>query len=736
MKKTRNRRRGPAAMAAKPTRAAAPPGMPRPARDRRTWLVAAPLLVLLVFAAFGPALANGLVNSDDDVNFATNARYRGLGWPQVRWAWTTFLLGVYQPLAWLLLEAQYVLWGLDPRGYHLSSLLLHAANTIALYALTAALLARCRPDLFLERPWARATAAGLATALFAAHPLRVEPVAWASCQPYLPCSLFSMLTVLAYLRAVGDGGRPRRGWLAISVVLFAAALLSKAPAVGLPAVLLILDVYPLGRLGGGPGCRLGPSPLRVWLEKLPFVAASLVCMGLAVAARARSIIPLREGGLGARAAQACYGVWFYLVKTAAPLGITAFYAQPEPVDWRAPRYLLSVAATLAVTVGLILARRRRPGLLAAWLAYLVLLTPTLGLVRTTNYLVADRYSYLPMTVGAVLLAAGLGRPFAAPRRGPAIATAGAAGAAILCLVPLARDQCRIWRTSEALWSHALEHGGESATAHQGLGRARFDQHRLDEAIAEDREAIRLNPDYALVHSNLGAALTRKGRLDEAIAEYRIASHLNPDDATAHSNLATTLHQQGKLAEAITEAREAFRLNPDEAAALNTLAWALVVSPGRPTRDYDEGLAHARKAVEVAKLPENYNTLALAEYRAGHWAESLAASERSMALREGPSALDWFFRSLAHWKNGEKDEARKWFEKAVEWTREKAPRNDDLRRFWTEAAQLLDQPGPGALAAPSGDKGYCPSFRLSVLSCCRRCPNFVFGQCLDFLLVES
>ncbi len=111
------------------------------------------------------------------------------------------MLGVYQPLAWMLFETQYVFWQLDPRGYHLTSLLLHVANAVVLYVLTVALLVRCRPIPASRTPWTCSLSAGLATALFAVHPLRVEAVAWASCQPYLPCILFSMLAVLAYLRA-------------------------------------------------------------------------------------------------------------------------------------------------------------------------------------------------------------------------------------------------------------------------------------------------------------------------------------------------------------------------------------------------------------------------------------------------------------------------------------------------------------------------------------------------------
>ena len=113
---------------------------------------------------------------------------------------------------------------------------------------------------------------------------------------------------------------------------------------GLPAVLVILDVYPLRRLGGGPGRWFGPAARRVWLEKVPFVAISLVFMAIAVAARAdvHTIVPLEQDGIASRIAQACYGAWFYLVKTAIPMDIAAFYPLPGRIDWFAPPFLASI----------------------------------------------------------------------------------------------------------------------------------------------------------------------------------------------------------------------------------------------------------------------------------------------------------------------------------------------------------------------------------------------------------
>ena len=300
---------------------------------------------------------------------------------------------------------------LDPRGYHLVSLLWHVSNAVVLYGLTMALLARAQPEFRHQNPWTCALAAGLATALFAVHPLRVEAVAWVSCQSYLPCALFAMLSVLAYLKAFATGPAPRWGWLAGSFVLFGASLLSKAPAVSLPAVLLILDVYPLRRLSGGPGRWFGASARRVWWEKVPFVALSLLFMGLAIAARGdvQTLIPLEHQGAAARIAQACYGTWFYLVKTVFPLGLTAFYPLHGRLDWFAPWFLASILGTVAMSVGLFLMRRRWPGTLAAWLSYLVMLAPGSGVILIGNRLAADRYSYLSMMGGVILTAGGLCR---------------------------------------------------------------------------------------------------------------------------------------------------------------------------------------------------------------------------------------------------------------------------------------------------------------------------------------
>ena len=609
--------------------------------DLSTWPIAV-VVAFFAIAAFIPALQNGFVNWDDDRNFLDNRSYRGLGAAQVKWAWSTLWLGVYQPLAWLLFEAQYVVWQLDPRGYHLTSLALHAANAVVLYLLTVALLVRCRPDWFRGNPWSCSLGVGLATALFAVHPLRVEVVAWASCQPYLPCALFSMLALLAYLRAIGTGFPPQRGWLVCSFVLFVAALLSHAVAVSLPAVLLILDVYPLRRFGEGPGRWFGSSARKVWWEKVPFVLVSLVFMVLAIAARRRALVSTEQNDALAIVAQVCYGIWFYVLKTAVPLDLIAVYPSPREMNWLEPRFMLSIVGTAVTTVGCFLLRRRWPGLLAAWLTYLVILAPNLGIIRISEQVAADRYSYMAM-LGWVVVAAAcfcrLGQTSSRPRPGAMGILALGVGA-LLGLIPMTWDQCRTWRDSMTLWTHALTHGaGDSSEVHNNLGVELSRQGKFEAAEAHYTKALRLNPRFAQARNNMGVELARQGKFQAAAAYYTEALRLKPGFIAAHNNLGVALNHQGKFEAAESHFALALRLDPNYAEAYNNLGVALA-SQGKFK-------AAASRYAEALLLNPNYaeayNNLAL-----------IRAACPEAKYRDGGKAVESATRAceLTNWKSTE------------------------------------------------------------------------------------
>ncbi len=633
-----------AAVAHVPTPSAGPSRRPPPAWDRRAWVVVIPLALIVIYA-FIPSLANEFVLWDDDQNFLTNPYFRGLGAAQARWAWTTFRVGVYQPLAWLLFEAQYVFCELDPRGYHLTSLLFQVANAVVLYVLTVALLVRCQTDSCVESPWMCSLSAGLATALFAVHPLRVEAVAWVSCQPYLPCILFSMLAVLAYLRAFPIDSSPRPGWLVASFFLFLVALLFHALPVSLPVVLLILDVYPLRRFGKGVGRWFDASARRALLEKVPFVMTSLFFTGLAIAARPRSEFPLQHDGALVGIARACYAIWFYIEKTAAPLDLIAAYPIPRERNWLALPFSLCILATLAISAGLFLLRWRWPGLLAAWLCYLVILAPNSGLIRISEQPAADRYSYMAMLGLVAVAAAGfcqLWRIWSERRLDAAIGVIAIPLGVILGLTAMTRNQCRTWRNSETLWAHALAHeANPGPVAHNQLGIVRSSQGRYNAAKAHFSQALRLKPDYVDAHYNLGTVLAVQQKYTDAAAHLAEAIQLQPDHVGAHYNLGTVHVHLGNYDAANAQFAEMRRLDPGSADAYNASAMIMATCPEAKFRDGKRALEFATRACELTdwKNSRILSTLAAAQAEAGNFDAAVSAQKRGVELATGEGEKD-------------------------------------------------------------------------------------------------
>jgi len=492
-------------------------------------LAGAGIVAALTFVVFLPTVANGWVAWDDDTNFLANPHYRGLGTAQLAWMLTD-RHAHYMPLTWLTLGLDYVLWGMNPAGYHLTSIVLHAANA-GLVSLVALRLMR------LALPGAGGaalrTGSGLAALLFAVHPLRVESVAWVTERRDVLCGIFYLLTLLAYLRYCRAG---RRGAYATSLALFACALLSKSMAMTLPVVLLLLDAYPLGR--------------RAWREKIPFFVLSAVAAVLAVIAQ-RTAGAMVALGLLQRIAIAVYALVFYLLKALVPAGLAPMYELPEWIDPTGWRYLASGAVVAALSALAVAIRGRWPAFSVAWACYVVTVLPVSGLVQVGSQLAADRYTYLPLIAVAVLAGGGLARCWAArPALGGVAAVAG--GVVIAVLSVLTPKQILVWRDGETLWTHALS-TSPSATAHVKLGGIRDAQGRLDEAIIHYREALRIRALTPDAYNGWGIALARQGEWGEAVERYERALAIRPLSAEVHANLATALGQLGRHREAAMHA---------------------------------------------------------------------------------------------------------------------------------------------------------------------------------------
>jgi Flp pilus assembly protein TadD len=521
------------------------------------------VLVVCVWIAFSPVLNNGFVDLDDRDWILENHSFRGLGWEQIRFAFTTFKGGVYQPLGWLTQSLTYEFFGLDPRGYHLVSLLFHVVNVVLLHLLCVRLVARRTPEVVKRLGAALGWLCVVPVLLYAVHPLRVQTVAWASPQAYLPSITFSLLATLAYLRAHPSNGVFRRSWMIRSSVLIVLAVLMKGSAVVLPFVFLILDAYPLGRLG--PECPSWPAVRKVLIEKGPILVFCLAFTAVAFVGKQLGLDPevTTQPVLIGRVAQASFGVWFYLAKTAWPFGITAFYPRPESEDFRTPLFAACFAGVVLAVSAAFRLRRRWPWLLAALAAYLVIASPYLGLVRVSVTLASDHYCHAPMMAWVVLGCAGLCRLAERRWSGPVLLGAGSGALVMACgLMALSSAQCRVWDSNEHLWGHALEHAGWSSQLHDFMGATLAEEGKFEPAIAEFREALRIRPHYFEATCDLGAALDQRGETDAAIAYLREARRLRPKDAKAHLNLGAALVHQGHVDEAVALYREALELQPN------------------------------------------------------------------------------------------------------------------------------------------------------------------------------
>jgi tetratricopeptide (TPR) repeat protein len=533
----------------------------------------------LVFAAavatFWPGLTGDFLNDwDDRDNVVNNAGVHGLGRPQLAWMWSGVILGHYIPLTWMSFGLNYALGGLNPRGYHVLNLLLHGANAALFFLIARRTLAAARPGGGEPGPEAVSLGAAFAALLFAVHPLRVESVVWITERKDVLCGLFFLSAVLAYLKAVA-GEEPDRRWQAVSLAAFAAALLSKAAAVPLPALLLVLDVYPLGR-ARALGWR------RVLLEKIPWVilGAAGALVALAAVYSATSVTDYQRYGPGARLAMTAYTFVFYPARWLWPVQLLPLYELPAEVHLLAPRFMLPASAFVVLTAALVALRRRWPAGLTAWAASILMLLPISGAVHSGHQLAHDRYSYLSGLGLALLAGGGLAWLLTARAQGRVSAVIGRsviAGAAfvVLGLAAGAWDQSKVWHDSETLWGWATAIDPGCSVCWNNLGKSLTDQNRHPEAEAAYRRALVLRPTRARFASNLATALYAQGKHTQAEEMLRVALQLDPTNVGALMNMGALRAQDGRYAEALPYFRKAYAGDPAFADLARNYALALV-----------------------------------------------------------------------------------------------------------------------------------------------------------------
>ncbi len=597
---------------------------------RRFWLTALVLLAV-TFLAYRPALEGDFIAFDDTVYVSQNdIVQRGLTADGVAWAFSSFHASNYHPLTWLSHMLDIEIWGLDASGHHLTNVLLHLASALVLLWLLLRLTAAWWPST-------------LVALLFALHPTHVESVAWVAERKDVLSTLFWMVTLLAYVRWTEKPGARHYAFLVTSFVL---GLLAKPMLVTLPFVLLLLDVWPLGRLRIERWTEFKELLPRV-LEKGPLFALTLVSSIVTVLAQQAggAVVAVDRVGLGERIANAAVTYVAYLGKLLWPSNLSLFYPHPGmPPAWQIAGALVLL---VAVTVLALRLRTSRPYLIVGWLWYLGTLVPVIGLVQVGAQAMADRYTYVPFIGLTLALAWGLAD---LPTRWAATRVDGKAGedaatrepglpswlrwtgvvTALVLTVVLAwltHRQAMHWRNSETIFTHSLAVTEGNYLMHNNLGAELLDQGRYGEAIGHLETALELRPLYTQAHNNLGLVLSRRGEASRAEHHFRRTLEIDSGFAEAYLNLGNLYAAQGRPNEAVTEFRAALRADSRLAEAHNNLANTLA-SQGR----LDEALEAYEAALALRPNYANaHANLANVLVQAGRLEEAEARYRRALEL---------------------------------------------------------------------------------------------------------
>jgi protein O-mannosyl-transferase len=520
------------------------------------------VIVLITGWAFLPVLQNGFVDGDDKT-LLNNLAYRGLAWSELRWMFAGFHFGTYQPLTWLTFGLDYVVWWTDPFGYHWTNLLLHAGNVTGVYLLALGLFSFRRSDPLQSRNEIPRLAAGLSALVFAIHPLRVEAVAWASARTEILATLFCLCSVLSYLQAVrmDEPNRRRAQWMTLSVFTYCLSLLSGMSGIALPGVLLVLDVYPLGRFAG-VGNWLSPEAGRLYREKIPYLLIAMVGFVVAlIASNAESFMgeTFDEPAMTEIALYLAAPV-FHFWKAFVPFGLSPAY------ELRGWVLALGACASLAVGIWFYLIRKRWPALLASWMCYLMLLWLIPSNRSLALEMLADRRAYLSCIPWAVLTGAatiGCWQAYVNGRIRPWLLFVGVGASAMILfgLSVLTSAQTRVWHDAETLWKNAAAGSGTSK-AHYNLAVLQEAQGKYDDAIAAYKQVATIDPRRWDAHEKAALLLQRQGKIGEEVAHYRQVVQINPDATEARNNLASGLVTLGELREATQHYRKILEHAPE------------------------------------------------------------------------------------------------------------------------------------------------------------------------------
>ena len=597
------------------------------------------LLAGITLAIYWPVTHYGLVYYDDPL-FLENAEIQsGLNWHSFAWAFTSVMIANWHPITNLSFVLDHQFFGTNPGAEHLVNLLFHTANAVLLFLVLSRMT---------NSPWRSAIVA----AIFAWHPLRVESVAWISERKDVLFGFFLLLSLYCYVKAAtSDKCRGTNSdfstiglspWYWPALFFFALSLMSKAMAVTLPFLLVLLDFWPLKRVAGGerPVARF-PKFRGLIVEKVPFFALTGIFCALTfeIQKKFAAMSSLNQVGIGDRIGNVVMSYWRYLAKMVWPVDLAVIYPHPsssfETQLWWPDWQLWAGAALLLLISGLFIKLiLRKPYLAVGWFWFLGTMLPVIGLVQVGETAMADRYTYLPLIGPAIALVWGISEILA---RGifQKLFRGFLTAASLAVVIILTHRQIGFWKDTVALFAHAIAVTGENPSAECGLATGLEHENREGSAMVHYRVALGIVPGYREAQYHLARLLARNGHWPEAAENFSEIVGNSPSDFEAQLGLSGALAQLGRAAESVEHLETALQYAPDSTEVLNNLAWMLATSSDASLRDGKRAVELAERACELSHYKKTIyvGTLAAAYAEAGRFDDAIVTAQKACALAE-------------------------------------------------------------------------------------------------------
>lgn len=589
------------------------------------------------------------VNYDDQDYVINNVHIQdGLTLEGIRWALTSTHAANWHPLTWMSHMLDVQVFGMNAARHHSINLLIHAVNSVLLF------LVFCRMTGAVWR-------SALVAALFALHPLHVESVAWVAERKDVLSSLFWILTMGAYVLYVE---RPAAKRYLAALLFFVLGLMSKPMLVTLPFVLLLMDFWPLERMGrknahtsGGTGYSW--ETIRPLIkEKIPFFALTVISSALTYAVQQKGgAMTFSESlSIASRIANAFISYVIYIRKTVLPVDLAVLY--PHSLTYPFWQAAGAFALIVFITVLILGKAREFKYLVTGWLWYLGTLVPVIGFVQVGVQAMADRYTYIPITGLFIMFAWGISEM--ADKWQRRTLAAAFSITVLLIFLPLTIKQAGFWRNSLALFDRVVSVTENNYIAYNNRGLIYSQLGNHDRAIEDYGRSIAIKPEYADAFVNRGVSYGRTGRLQDALADHDRALSIRPTFAQAYNSRGVIYYQMGRAAEAVADYGKAIEINPRFAEAFSNRGIAYVCA-GRPdlaVADYGEAII-----INPRYAKAYYNRGAI-QAQMGRMDAAIGDFGKALAINSR-YAEAYNNRGVLYFQTGRSDQAILDYDKAIE-----------------------------------------------------------------------